>query len=109
VVVPTASTAADMDRTWPTLDLAASLGTPAVVLLARIRTGTRSLAATVQALADEKVTVLDTRIPQREALAIAWGQTVMKNAYGYDLTAQQIKELLEPWSTPSTSSRTCRD
>ncbi len=40
VVIPTAPTAADMDRTWPTLDLAARLGTPAVVV--RVRTGTRS-------------------------------------------------------------------
>lgn len=94
VVIPSATTAADMDRTWATLDLAASLGTPAVVLLVRVRVGTRSLAATVQALADEKVTALDPRIPQREALAVAWGQPITRDAFGYDQAAQQIQEIL---------------
>lgn len=92
-VVPTATTAADMERTWATLDLAAQLGTPAVVLLVRVRIGTRSLAAAVEALADEHVTVLDARIPQREALAVAWGQPLATAAYGYDEAARQIKEL----------------
>jgi chromosome partitioning protein len=94
VVIPTASTSADMDRTWPTLDLAASLGTRAVVLLVKVRAGTRSLAATVKALADENVTVLDAQIPQREALAVAWGLPLTRDPYGYDLVAGQIKELL---------------
>ncbi len=94
VVIPTATTAADMDRTWSTLDLAARLGTKSVVLLVKVRAGTRSLAAAVEALADENVTVLDARIPQREALAIAWGQPLARDAYGYDAAAVQIKELL---------------
>src|SRR5664280_1485846 len=94
VIIPTASTSADMDRTWPTLDLAASLGTRAVVLLVKVRAGTRSLAATVKALADENVTVLDAQIPQREALAVAWGLPLTRDPYGYDLVAGQIKELL---------------
>jgi chromosome partitioning protein len=94
VVIPTASTSADMDRTWPTLDLAAHLGTRAVVLLVKVRVGTRSLAATVEALAAENVTVLDAQIPQREALAVAWGLPLTRDAYGYDHAAQQIKELL---------------
>lgn len=94
VVIPTATTAADMDRTWATLDLAAQLGTPAAVLLVKVRAGTRSLAAAVEALADEQVTLLDARIPQREALAVAWGQPLTPDPYGYDLAAAQIKELL---------------
>jgi chromosome partitioning protein len=94
VVVPTATTAADMERTWATLDLATQLGTRAVVLLVKVRTGTRSLAAAAEALADEKATVLDVQIPQREALAVAWGQPLTRDPYGYDLAAKQIKELL---------------
>ena len=94
VVIPTASTSADMDRTWPTLDLAARLGTQAVVLLVKVRAGTRSLAATVEALAAENITVLDAQIPQREALAVAWGLPLTRDPYGYDLAAQQIQELL---------------
>jgi len=42
VVVPTATTSADMERTWATLDLAARLGTPAAVLLVRARPWTLS-------------------------------------------------------------------
>lgn len=94
VVIPTATTAADMERTWASLDLAARLATPAAVLLVKVRAGTRSLAAAVEALADEHVTVLDARIPQREALAVAWGQPLTPNPYGYDLATEQIKELL---------------
>lgn len=94
VVIPTATTAADLDRTWATLDVAAQLDTPAAVLLVKVRAGTRSLAAAVEALADERVTVLDARIPQREALAVAWGQPLTPDPYGYDLAAAQIKELL---------------
>jgi chromosome partitioning protein len=94
VVIPTATTSADMDRTWATLDLATRLGTPAVVLLARVRSNTRSLAAAVEALADEGVVVLDARIPQREALAVAWGTPLTHDPYGYDLAADQIKEML---------------
>lgn len=94
VVIPTATTAADMERTWASLDLAARLATPAAVLLVKVRAGTRSLAAAAEALADEHVTVLDARIPQREALAVAWGQPLTPDPYGYDLAVEQIKELL---------------
>jgi chromosome partitioning protein len=94
VVIPTGTTSADMDRTWATLDLAKQLGTPAAVLLVKVRVGTRSLAAAVEALAEEHATVLEARIPQREALAVAWGQPLTSDPYGYDLAAQQIKELL---------------
>jgi chromosome partitioning protein len=94
VVIPTGHTAADMDRTWATLDLAAHIGTPAVVLLVRVRVGTKSLTAAIDALAAEKVTVLRARIPQREALAVAWGQPLTPHDHGYDLAAEQITELL---------------
>lgn len=94
VVIPTSPTSADMERTWATIDLAARLVTPAVVLLVRVRTATRSLAAAIEALANENVTVLSSHVPQREALALAWGQPLTDAAYGYDLAAAQIKELL---------------
>lgn len=94
VVVPTATTAADMERTWATLDLAARFCTRAVVLLVKVRTGTRSLAAALEALGDEHATVLEAQIPQREALAVVWGQPLTRDPYGYDLAAKQIKELL---------------
>jgi chromosome partitioning protein len=93
-VVPTAPSTADMDRTWAALDTARQLGTPAVVLLVKVRAGTRSLAATVEALDAEQVTVLRARIPHREALNVAWGQPLGTQPHGYDLAAEQIKELL---------------
>jgi chromosome partitioning protein len=96
VVVPTATTSADMERTWATLDLAARIGPPAAVLLVRARPWTRSFKAALDALADEKVTVLRARIPQREALAVAWGHPLGPEAYGYDLAARQVEELAGP-------------
>ncbi len=83
-----------MDRTWATLDLAAQLGTTAVVLLVKVRAGTRSLGNAIDAMAAEQVTVLGARIPQREALAVVWGQPLTTDPYGYDQAAGQIKELL---------------
>lgn len=94
VIIPSATTSADMDRTWATLDLAAQLGTTAVVLLVKVRTGTRSLGNAIDAMAAERATVLDARIPQREALAVVWGQPLTTDPYGYDQAADQIKELL---------------
>jgi len=38
--------------------------------------------------------VLDVQIPQREALAVAWGLPLTRDPYGYDQAAEQIKELL---------------
>jgi chromosome partitioning protein len=94
VVVPTATTSADMERTWATLDLAARLGTPAAVLLVRARPLTLSFRAALEALADEKATVLKARIPQREALAVAWGHQLGPAAFGYDLAAREVEELV---------------
>ena len=96
VIVPTATTSADMGRTWATLDLAARIGPPAAVLLVRARPWTLSFKAALKALADEKVTVLRARIPQREALAVAWGHPLGPEAYGYDLAARQVEELAGP-------------
>ncbi|MGH9300373.1 MAG: AAA family ATPase [Acidimicrobiales bacterium] len=94
IVIPSATTSADMDRTWATLDLAAQLGTTAAVLLVKVRAGTRSLGNAIEALAAEGVTVLDARIPQREALAVVWGQPLTMDRYGYDQAAEEIEELL---------------
>jgi chromosome partitioning protein len=94
VVVPTATTSADMERTWATLDLAAKLGKPAAVLLVRARPWTLSFRAALAALADEKATVLRARVPQREAMAVAWGHPLGAEPYGYDLAASEVEELV---------------
>jgi len=93
VLVPTATTTADMDRTWATLDLAHKLGRTTAVLLVRVRLGTRSLAYALDALVAEEVLVLRTRIPQREVLAAAWGRPIDRY-YGYELVAAEVKEIL---------------
>ena len=108
VVVPTATTSADMERTWATLDLAARIGPPAAVLLVRARPWTLSFKAALDALADEKATVLRARIPQREALAVAWGHPLGPGAYGYDLAAKEIEELAElPVPGPTMTGPDC--
>lgn len=94
VVVPTATTSADMERTWATLDLAAGAGKRAAVLLVKARPMTLSFRAALQALEDEKVLVLRARIPQREALAVAWGRPFGPESFGYDLAAKEVEELV---------------
>lgn len=94
VVVPTATTSADMERTWATLDLAASANKRAAVLLVRARPWTRSFKAALQALDDEKVHVLKARIPQREALAVAWGHPLGPESFGYSLAAKEVEKLV---------------
>ncbi len=63
----------DLDRAWPTLEAAESAGVPSLVLLTMTRTRTRSLEATRSVLADAGVNVADVTVPQREAIAAAWG------------------------------------
>ena len=94
-VVPTATTSADMERTWATLDLAAKLGTPAAVLLVRVRPWTRSFKAALEALADERALVLRARVPQREALAVAWGRRLGREGFGYDLAAREVEDIFQ--------------
>jgi chromosome partitioning protein len=89
VLVPTAPTALDMNRVWATLDLASEAGRPAAVLLVKVRAGTRAVGASASALTDEGVHVIETRIPLREALALAWGDPVT-DLYGYDLVAAEL-------------------
>jgi chromosome partitioning protein len=91
VLVPTASSALDMTRVWATLDLAAQAGKSAVVLLSRVRVGTRSAAVAAEALAEEGVRVLAARIPLREGLALAFGDPISLT-YGYEDVAAELME-----------------
>lgn len=93
VVVPTATTSADMERTWVTLDLAAGAGKKAAVMVVRARPWTLSFRAALRALAEDGALVLSARIPQREALAVVWGRPLGSESYGYDLAAREIEKL----------------
>ena len=64
------------------------------MLLVRARPWTLSFKAALAALADEKATVLKTRVPQREALAVAWGHPLGAEPYGYELVAHEVEELV---------------
>lgn len=90
VIVPTAPTALDVSRVWSTLDVVTAAGKPAYVLLCRARR-TRSINDVDQALTDDSATVLTTRIPLREALALAWGRPITE-LYHYDEAAAEISE-----------------
>lgn len=73
VLVPVQPTLMDIDRVRATIDIAVGVGRPAVVLLSRTRTGTRSLSSAREALSDAGFPLLAVEIPQREAIASSWG------------------------------------
>lgn len=73
VLVPVQPTLMDIDRVRATINLAVGVGRPAVVLLFRTRTGTRSLASAREALSDAGFPLLAVEIPQRESVASGWG------------------------------------
>lgn len=75
VVIPMRPTSLDLDQLRQTVDAAAAVGTPAVVLLSQTRP-TRSSRIVSEVLADlDDVPVLDTVVPMREAIALAAGTT----------------------------------
>lgn len=86
VVVPMAPTLLDLDRVSATLDLARDANRPAVVLLNRTRARTRSLAGVREALDAAELPVLSVDVPQREAVATAWGL----------LVADELRQLYQP-------------
>ncbi len=73
VVVPCQPAMADLDRLWPTLALVEEALRPAVVVLNRIRSGTLSLGATLEALNEAKVDVAESLVLQREAISATFG------------------------------------
>jgi len=86
VVVPMAPTLLDLDRVSATLDLARDANRPAVILLNRTRARTRSLAGVREALDAAELPVLSVDVPQREAVATAWGL----------LVASELRQLYQP-------------
>lgn len=73
VVVPTQATLMDLDRVRETLAVAVAAGRPAAVLLVRVRAGTRALTAARRVLDAAEVPVFAAAVPQREAIAAAYG------------------------------------
>ncbi|MGE0344166.1 MAG: AAA family ATPase [Porticoccaceae bacterium] len=81
-VVPMAHTLADLDRLRWTLDLAHTQGAPAVVLLNKMRTGTRSARDVLEALEQlDDVPVLQTTVPLAERVAGAFGTRALPDPF----------------------------
>lgn len=89
VVIPSRATPADLARVYPTV--AATSHKPAVVLLTSIRLGTRLLDQARELLEADGVVTANAAIPQREAIAAAFG-TVPTRYYGY---GDLLDELLD--------------
>jgi chromosome partitioning protein len=73
MLIPCGATLLDINRVGATLELAGELGKPAALLLNRVRTGTRSLAAAREGLDAAEMPLLEATIPQREAIANSFG------------------------------------
>ena len=73
VLIPCGSTLLDIDRVGATLELAGELGKPAALILSRVRTGTRAFTAAREGLDAAEMPLLNAFIPQREAIANAFG------------------------------------
>lgn len=89
VVIPSRATPADLARVYPTV--AATAHKPAVVVLTSIRLGTRLLEQARELLEADGVVTANTAIPQREAIAAAFG-TVPTHYHGY---GDLLDELLD--------------
>lgn len=89
VVIPSRATPADLARVYPTV--AATSHRPAVVVLTSVRLGTRLLEQARELLEADGVITAATAIPQREAIAAAFG-TVPTRYHGY---GDLLDELLD--------------
>jgi chromosome partitioning protein len=74
VVVPSQTSWSDLDRLDGTLDLAREARVPAMVVLNRVRAGTRSLDEATASLEEARVWLAKTALPQREAIAATYGR-----------------------------------
>ena len=73
MVVPCQPTLMDLDRVRATLDVARDCGCPAAVLLTRARANTKALVAAREALEEAELPLIEAVVPQREAIAGAYG------------------------------------
>lgn len=108
VVIPTSPGALDISVTMQTLDTVMASGTPCAVLLTRTRR-TKSVSGAEAELVEAGASVLRTRIPLREALAMAFGRPV-RELHGYDLATAEIMGYLpeQPYSVEAVQERANR-
>ena len=105
VLVPTSPSTLDLSRVRATVDAAARTGVPAVVVLTRTRR-TRSVGEADSGLRAAGLRVLNTHVPLREALAMAFGHPV-RELHGYDLVTAELLGALpeQPFSVEAVRAR----
>lgn len=105
VLVPTSPSPLDLATVPATAELAARAATPAWVLLTRTRR-TRSVGDSETALREQGLSLLQTHIPLREALATAYGRPV-RELHGYELATAELLGALpdQPFSVAAVRQR----
>ena len=105
VLVPTSPSALDLSQVQVTAEAATRSGKPVAALLTRTRR-TRSVAEAEESLRELGVPVLNTRIPLRESLAMAFGRPV-RDLHGYDLVCSELLGRLadQPYSVAAVRER----
>jgi chromosome partitioning protein len=105
VLVPTSPSALDLSQVQGTVEAATRAGKHVAALLIRTRR-TRSVAGAEESLRRVGVPVLNTRIPLRESLAMAFGRPV-SDLHGYDLVCSELLGRLadQPYSVAAVRER----
>ena len=92
VLVPTDASPLDIQRVWPSVDAATRADKPVAVLMVRTRSNTLSLAASTEIFEEAGIAVIETRIPLREEIKVAYG-TIPTNFHGYENVANDLLEV----------------
>ena len=92
VLVPTDASPLDIQRVWPSVEAATRADKPVAVLMVRTRSNTLSLAASTEIFEEAGIAVIETRIPLREEIKVAYG-TIPTNFHGYENVANDLLEV----------------
>lgn len=92
VLVPTDASPLDIQRVWPSVEAATRADKPVAVLMVRTRSNTLSLAASTEIFEEAGIAVIETRIPLREEIKVAYG-TIPTNFHGYETVADDLLEV----------------
>lgn len=92
VLVPTDASPMDIQRVWPSVEAATRADKPVAVLMVRTRSNTLSLAASTEIFEEAGIAVIETRIPLREEIKVAYG-TIPTNFHGYENVANDLLEV----------------
>lgn len=110
VVVPCVPKLAELDRVPATAELAAEAGVPVVVVFVMARAGTRATDAAREALTGAGLTVADTVLPLREAVAGNYGRPPVGplSTFGVELLDELTRPGFLPGHRRTTKGRKSR-